>query len=56
MSPKNPRTPAGPLTVRDSDIITYGTRSPLFRIHTIRGKHPMAWDGLREFGPLRQMR
>lgn len=56
ITPKNPRTPPGPLTIRDADIITYNAKSPLFRIHTIRGQHPMPWDGLREFGPLHQMR
>lgn len=56
MSPKNPRTPPGPLHIRDSDIVTYRTTSSLFRIHTVQGRHPMSWDDLREFGPLRQMR
>lgn len=56
MSPKNPRTPPGPLAVHDTDIFTYDTTAPLFRIHTIRGRHPMPWNGLREFGPLHQMR
>lgn len=56
MSSKNPLRPPDPLTIHDTDIVTYGTGVPLFRIHTIRGHHPLPWNGLREFGPLRQMR
>lgn len=51
MSAKNPRTP-GALTIDISDLHTFDTTRPLFRIHTIKGNHPMAWNGLREFGPL----
>lgn len=56
MISKNPRTPPDPLTIRPTDIVAYGTDAPLFRIHTIRGHHPAPWNGLREFGPLSQMR
>lgn len=56
MSAKNPRTPLGPLVIDRSDIKTFSSKDPLFRIHTVQGQHPMQWNGLREFGPLRQMR
>lgn len=56
VSAKNPRTPPDPPIIHDTDIVTYGTEVSLFRIHAIRGHHPMPWNGLREFGPLRQMR
>lgn len=56
MSPKNPRTPPAPLTFTNADFVTHSASSPLFRIHTVRGRHPMQWDELREFGPLHQMR
>lgn len=56
MSAKNPRVPPGPLVIDRSDIKTFSAKDPLFRIHTVQGQHPMKWNGLREFGPLRQMR
>lgn len=56
MSAKNPRNPPGPLAISQSDIITFSKKDPLFRIHTVHGQHPMPWNGLREFGPLREMR
>lgn len=56
MSAKNPRTPPGPLSIGQSDIVTFSTMDPLFRIHTVHGNHPMPWNELREFGPLRQKR
>lgn len=56
MNAKNPRTPPSQLVIHDDDIFVHDTTSPLFRIHTVQGQHPMAWNGLRTYGPLSQMR
>lgn len=56
MSPKNPRTPPSQLLTLTTDIISLPVTTPLIRIHTIRGHHPMAWNGFREHGPLSTMR
>lgn len=51
---KNPRRPAVPLTLFPESILVYD--GPLWRIHTVAGRHPMAWDELRWNGPLRSHR
>lgn len=55
-SPKNPRTPPTKLRIFTSDIVTHPVSTPLLRIHTIRGQHPMRWNQFRTHGPLRTMR
>lgn len=56
MSAKNPRTPPGPLSSTSDDVRTLASDQVLFRIHTVDGRHPVPWNGLREFGPLPQSR
>lgn len=54
MTSKNPQKPTQPLTLNPSDLFSYS--GPLWRIHRVRGANRMAWDGLREYGPLHQFR
>jgi len=51
---KNPRRPTVPLTLFPEAVTRYD--GPLWRIHTVAGRHPMAWDELRWNGPLRSNR
>lgn len=55
MSAKNPRNPIA-LKISTDDIRSHATSDPIYRIHTVQGQHPMPWNGLREVGPLPQMR
>jgi hypothetical protein len=52
---KNPRTP-GPLSITPGDLHVHSPGEPLIRIHTVRGRHPLTWNGFREFGPVSTMR
>lgn len=52
--PKNPRRPTAPLTLPDAAVTSY--EGPLWRIHAVAGRHPMAWNELRWNGPLRSNR
>lgn len=52
--PKNPKAPRVPLTLPAESI--YEWAKPLWRIHTITGRHPSAWNELRWAGPIRSMR
>ncbi len=51
---KNPRRPSVPLTLPDGTVASFG--GPLWRIHAVAGRHPMAWDELRWNGPIRSNR
>ncbi|MGO2534204.1 RES family NAD+ phosphorylase [Arthrobacter rhombi] len=51
---KNPQRPDRPLTLALGDICQHV--GPLWRIHRVNGTHRMAWNGLRDFGPLQQFR
>lgn len=52
--PKNPKAPRDPLTLPPDSI--YEWDKPLWRIHTLNGRHPSAWNELRWNGPIRSMR
>ncbi|AXE39565.1 RES family NAD+ phosphorylase [Acidipropionibacterium virtanenii] len=58
MSPRrrtrNPRAPRVPLSLAKGDIATW--TGALWRIHTVSGAHPAAWDGLRTRGPIEDNR
>lgn len=48
--PKNPARPAGPLIRADEDLLH--AHQALWRIHRTSGRHAVAWNGFRMFGPL----
>lgn len=52
--PKNPRSPTVPLTLPESAVASF--EGPLWRIHAVAGRHPMAWNELRWHGPVRSNR
>lgn len=52
--PKNPRRPAVPLTLPEGTVVSFD--GPLWRIHAVAGRHPMAWNELRWNGPIRSNR
>lgn len=52
--PKNPRRPRVPLTLPAETVKEW--TEPLWRIHTVTGKHPLAWNALRWDGPISSMR
>lgn len=52
--PKNPMSPRVPLTLPAGSV--YEWDGPLWRIHTLAGRHPSAWNELRRNGPIRSMR
>lgn len=47
--PKQPRTPSGPLTRDDGDLLT--VTGPVWRVHRTEGEHVLAWNVLRQWGP-----
>ena len=51
---KNPRRPSVSLTLPDGAVTSF--QGPLWRIHTVAGSHPTAWDELRWHGPIRSNR
>lgn len=51
---KVPRTPPGPLTREDRDIVTVS--QVLWRVHRTSGSHVLAWNQLRTYGPVPTMR
>jgi hypothetical protein len=51
---KNPQTPPDPLVTEPRDIVSFD--EPLWRVRRRVGAHPLAWNELREFGPLKVMR
>lgn len=52
--PKNPHSPSAPLSLPSETIFRYD--GPLWRIHTVTGRHPMNWNELRWNGPLHDQR
>ena len=52
--PKNPQVPAVKLTAGPEYVISYG--GPLWRIHSLEGLHPSAWNELRHYGPVSRFR
>ncbi|PMB98041.1 RES domain-containing protein [Brevibacterium luteolum] len=55
MMAKNPKRPGHP-SIRPADLRDLPSTQPLFRIHSAGGRHPIAWNGFRDFGPLQSMR
>ncbi len=54
MTAKNPQTPPRPLQRAARDVVAF--RKPLWRIHRVTGPHALPWDGLRDHGPISEMR
>lgn len=54
MSAKVPRRPGAPLVRSEDDI--HRTQPILWRIHRTSGRHVIAWNELRHYGPLPGMR
>lgn len=51
---KVPRVPPGPLSVHSSEVVEYA--GPQWRIHRTAGRHLVAWNEARRYGPLTSMR
>lgn len=47
-----PTTPPGALVAEPSDFVDVPGGAMLWRIHWVRGAHPMEWNEFRSFGPL----